>query len=308
MKETFGSGTNVIEGFEKFYDVLDKSGVLKDNEKKIEKNNEQNNEQNNLEQVKTKLFEKATENKNKKENTEDNDKKLISYSVEGVNPLKNIFNYNPQGNIGFDIGNKNEGFFATGDVDASLKGIDTDFGAGFKNKNINVGYKPESGLTYDFKKQFGDNTNLGINQSGFKFDTKLGENTDVNVNQSGFNVGTKLGENTNVNVNQSGARVDTKLGENTNVNLGYRNGDFNPSLTTKFKKTNIAVNPDRFNLNRTFEVGDDTKINLGGEVDFDGESKGKIDFTKEFIKGLNLKGGADTKGNYNVGLFADIKL
>ena len=29
MKETFGSGTDVIEGAKKFYDVLDKSGVLK---------------------------------------------------------------------------------------------------------------------------------------------------------------------------------------------------------------------------------------------------------------------------------------
>ena len=279
MKKTFGSGTNVIEGFEKFYDVLDKSGVIKDNEKK----NEKVNEQNNVEKVKPKLFEKATENKNKKENTEDNDKKLISYSAEGINPVKNIFNYNPKGNIGFDIGNKDKGFFATGDVDASLGGIDTDFAAGFKNKNINVGYKPESGVTYDLKKQFGDNTNLGINQSGFKFDTKLGENT-------------------NVNVNQSGAQVGTRFGENTNVNLGYRNGDFNPSLTTKFKETNIAVNPDRLDVNRTFEIGDDTRINLGGEVDFDGEAKGKIDFTKDFLnKKLQLYGGADTGGDFEVG-------
>ena len=281
MKETFGSGTNVIEGGKKFYDVLDKSGVLKNNEKK----NEQSNEQNNLEEVKTNLFQKATENKNKEKNNEDVDKdsKILSYDFKGINPSKNIFNYNPEANVGFDLGKKDEGFFATGDVDASLRGINTNFEAGFKNENVDIGFKPEKGVTFDLQKQFGDNTNL-------------------NINQSGFNVGTKLGENTNVNVNQSGARVDTKLGENTNVNLGYRNGDFNPSLTTKFKETNIAVNPNRLNLNRTFEIGEDTRINLGGEVDFDGESKGKIDFTKDFLnKKLQVYGGADTKGDFEVG-------
>ena len=274
MKETFGSGSNIVEGVNKYVDTLNKSGVLKDNEKK--------NENNNVKETKTNLFKKAFENKNKEENTEDKDSKIISYSVEGLNP-KNIFNYNPQGNFGFDLGDKNDGFFAIGDVDASRRGIDTNFETGFKNENVNVGYKPQSGLSYAFNKQFGDNTNLGVNQSGFKVDTKLGENT-------------------NVNINQSGAQFGTKLGEDTNVNLGYRDGDFNPSLTTTFKDTKIAVNPNKFDLNREFEIGDDTRINVGGEVDFDGESKGKIDFTKDFLnKKIQLYGGADTKGDFEVG-------
>jgi len=274
MKETFGSGTNIVEGVKQFYDTADQSGLFKNNEKK--------NENNNIEKVKTNLFNKANENKNKEKNNENKDSKIISYSFEGLNP-KNIFNYNPQANVGFDLGKKGDGFFATADVDASRRGIDTNFEAGFKNENVDIGFKPEKGIDFDLQKQFGNNTNL-------------------NINQSGFNVGTKFGENTNVNVNQSGARVNTKLGENTNLNLGYRNGDFNPSLTTKFKETNIAVNPDRFNLNRTFEIGDDTRINVGGEVDFDGESKGKIDFTKEFLnKKVQVYGGADTKGDFEVG-------
>jgi len=274
MKENLGSGTDIVKGLEKFYNVVDKSGLLNNNEKK--------NKNNNIEETKTNLFKKAFENKNKEEKKENKDSKIISYSVEGLSP-KNIFNYNPQGNIGFDLGKKGEGFFATGDVDASRRGVDTNFEAGFKNENIDIGFKPEKGVTLDLQKQFGDNTNL-------------------NINQSGFNVGTKFGENTNVNVNQSGAQVDTKLGENTNVNLGYRNGDFNPSLTTKFKETNIAVNPDRFNLNRTFEIGDNTRVNVGGEVDFDGEAKGNIDFTKDFLnKKVQLYGGADTKGDFEVG-------
>ena len=124
MKKTFGSGSNVVEGFEKFYNTLDKSGVLKNDEKKTEDNS--------IKETKTNLFKKAFENQNKEENTEDKDSKLISYSLEGINP-KNIFNYNPEGNIGFDLGDKNKGFFATGDVDASLRGIDTNFETGFKN-------------------------------------------------------------------------------------------------------------------------------------------------------------------------------
>ena len=232
MKETFGSGSNIVEGIKKFYNTADQSGAFKDNEKK--------NENNNIEETKTNLFKKAFENKNKEETTEDKDSKLISYSVEGLNP-KNIFNYNPKGNFGFDLGDKNDGFFAIGDVNASRRGIDTNFETGFKNQNVNVGYKPQSGLNYAFNKQLGDNTNLGVNQSGFKVDTKLGENT-------------------NVNINQSGAQFGTKLGEDTNVNLGYRDGDFN------------------------------------------GESKGKIDFTKDFLnKKIQLYGGADTKGDFEVG-------
>ncbi len=287
MKKTFGSGTDVVEGLEEFYNLVDKSGLLKSKKKKIEKNNEKNIEKNieedGLEEVKTNLFKKATENKNKEESTENKDSKLISYNFEGIDPRKNIFNYNPTGNVGFDIGNKDGGFFATGDINASLSGINTNFGAGFKNKNIDIGYTPDGGVNYDFNKKFGDNTNLGINQSGFKFDTKLGDNT-------------------NVNVNQSGAQVGTQFGENTNVNLAYRNGDFDPSLTTKFKDTNIAVNPDRLDLNRTFEIGDNTRVNVGGEVDFDGGAKGKIDFTKDFLnKKLQLYGGADTEGDFEVG-------
>ena len=191
MKETFGSGTNIVEGAKQFYDTVDQSGLLKNNEKK--------NENNNIEEVKTNLFKKATENKKIKESNENKDSKIISYDFKGINPSKNIFNYNPEANVGFDLGKKGEGFFATGDIDASRRGVDTNFEAGFKNENVDIAFKPEKGITLDLQKQFGNNTNL-------------------NINQSGFNIG-------------------TKFGENSNVNLGYRNGDFNPSLTTKSKPT-----------------------------------------------------------------------
>jgi len=262
MKETFGSGANVVKGLEKFYNVVDKSGLLKNNEKK----NEQSNEQNNLEEVKTNLFKKATENKNKEESNEDVDKdsKIISYDFKGINPSKNIFNYNPQANVGFDLGKKGEGFFATGDADVSLSGLDTNLQAGFKNENFNIGYNPEGGFNYGFNRQFGDNTNLGINQSGVQLGTQFGDNTDIN--------------------------------------LAYNNGNFNPSLNTNIRNTDIALNPNKLDLNRTFEIGDNTNVNLGGEVNFDGQTKADLEVTKDFLnKKLQLYGGVDTEGDYNVG-------
>mgnify|MGYP003127789846 FL=1 len=249
------SGTNIVKGIKDFYNLVDKSRLLTEDK---------------VNETKENLLNIAEENKNNnksesnKDTTSSDDSKLLSYNFQGLDPRKDIFNYNPQGNVGFDIGDKEGGFFATGDVDASLSGLNTDLQAGFKNENFNIGYTPQRGLNYGFNKQFGDNTNLDINQSG--------------------------------------AQLGTQFGDNTNVNLAYNNGNFNPSLNTNLLNTDIAVNPNRLDVNRTFEIGDDTRINVGGEVDFDGEAKGDIEFTKDFLnKKLQLYGGVDTQGGYETG-------
>ena len=242
------SGTNIVEGIKNFYNLVDQSGLLTEDK---------------VNETKENLLNIAEENKNN-ESESNGDPKFLSYNFKGLDPRKDIFNYNPKGNIGFDIGNKDGGFFATGDADASLSGLDTNLQAGFKNENFNIGYNPEGGFNYGFNRQFGDNTNLGINQSGVQLGTQFGDNTDIN--------------------------------------LAYNNGNFNPSLNTKLLNTDIAVNPNRFDVNRTFEIGDDTRINVGGEVDFDGEAKGDIEFTKDFLnKKLQLYGGLDTQGGYEAG-------
>ena len=242
------SGTNIVEGIKNFYNLVDESGLL--NEDKVN-------------QTKENLLNIAEENKNN-ESESNGDPKFLSYSLEGVNPLQNIFNYKPEGNIGFDIGNKDGGFFATGDADASLSGLDTNLQAGFKNENFNIGYNPEEGFNYGFNRQFGDNTNL--------------------------------------NINQSGAQVGTQLGDNTDINLAYNNGNFNPSLNTNIRNTDIALNPNKLDLNRTFEIGDNTNVNVGGEVNFDGQTKADLEVTRDFLnKKLKLYGGVDTEGDYNVG-------
>ena len=249
------SGPNIVKGIKDFYNLVDKSRLLTEDK---------------VNETKENLLNIAEENKNNnksesnKDTTSSDDSKLLSYNFQGLDPRKDIFNYNPQGNVGFDIGDKEGGFFATGDVDASLSGLNTDLQAGFKNENFNIGYTPQRGLNYGFNKQFGDNTNLDINQSG--------------------------------------AQLGTQFGDNTNVNLAYNNGNFNPSLNTNLLNTDIAVNPNRLDVNRTFEIGDDTRINVGGKVDFDGEAKGDIEFTKDFLnKKLQLYGGVDTQGGYEAG-------
>jgi len=248
------SGTNIVEGIKNFYNLVDQSGLL--NEEKVN-------------ETKENLFNIAEENKNnesesKGDTTSTNKSKFLSYNFKGLDPRKDIFNYNPEGNIGFDIGNKDGGFFATGDADASLSGLDTNLQAGFKNENFNIGYNPEGGFNYGFNRQFGDNTNLGINQSGVQLGTQFGDNTDIN--------------------------------------LAYNNGNFNPSLNTNIRNTDIALNPNKLDLNRTFEIGDNTNVNVGGEVNFDGQTKADLEVTKDFLnKKLQLYGGADTEGDYNVG-------
>ena len=248
------SGTNILKGVKDFYNLVDQSGLLTEDK---------------VNETKENLLNIAEQNKNnnsesKEDTTSSKDSKLLSYNFQGLDPRKNIFNYNPQANVGFDVGDKNRGLYATGDLDASLKGVNTNLQAGFKNENFDVSINPERGLNYQFNKQFGDNTN--------------------------------------VNINQSGAQVGTKLGDNTNVNLAYNNGNFNPSLNTNLLNTNISVNPNRLDVNRTFEIGDDTQIKVGGELDFDGEAKGDIEFTKDFLnKKLQLYGGVDTQGDYQGG-------
>ena len=246
------SGTNVLEGFKKYYDYVDQTGLL--NEEKVN-------------ETKENLLNIAEENKNnnsgsKKDTTSTDDSKLISFNFENLDPRTDIFNYNPRGNIGFNIGNEDEGFFTKGDVDASRSGLNTDFQAGFKNDNINVGYNLDRGLNYDFTKQFGDKTNLGINQSGVQF--------------------------------------GSQLGENTNVDLAYNNGNFDPSLKTNIKDTNLTINPKEFLLNKTFQLGEGD-LTLSGRVGFDGQTTGQIDYDREIGPGkLNIFYNPNDAGfNYN---------
>ena len=231
------SGTNIIKGIKDFYNLADQSGLLTEDK---------------VNETKENLLNIAEENKNENNKSESEgdttssaDSKLLSHNFQGLDPRKDIFNYDPQANIGFNVGDQDGGLYATGDLDASLKGVNTNLQAGFKNKNFDVSYHPESGLNLGFNEKFGDNTNININQS---------------------------------------------------------NGNFNPSLNTNIRNTDIALNPNKLDLNKTFEIGNNTNVNVGGEVDFDGQTKADLEVTRDFLnKQIQLYGGADTEGDFKVG-------
>ena len=231
------SGTNIIKGIKDFYHLADQSGLLTEDK---------------VNETKENLLNIAEENKNENNKSESEgdttssaDSKLLSHNFQGLDPRKDIFNYDPQANIGFNVGDQDGGLYATGDLDASLKGVNTNLQAGFKNKNFDVSYNPERGLNLGFNEKFGDNTNININQS---------------------------------------------------------NGNFNPSLNTNIRNTDIALNPNKLDLNKTFEIGNNTNVNVGGEVDFDGQTKADLEVTRDFLnKQIQLYGGADTEGDFKVG-------
>ena len=231
------SGTNIIKGIKDFYNLADQSGLLTEDK---------------VNETKENLLNIAEENKNENNKSESEgdttssaDSKLLSHNFQGLDPRKDIFNYDPQANIGFNVGDQDGGLYATGDLDASLKGVNTNLQAGFKNKNFDVSYNPERGLNLGFNEKFGDNTNININQS---------------------------------------------------------NGNFNPSLNTNIRNTDIALNPNKLDLNKTFEIGNNTNVNVGGEVDFDGQTKADLEVTRDFLnKQIQLYGGADTEGDFRVG-------
>ena len=231
------SGTNIIKGIKDFYNLADQSGLLTEDK---------------VNETKENLLNIAEENKNENNKSESEgdttssaDSKLLSHNFQGLDPRKDIFNYDPQANIGFNVGDQDGGLYATGDLDASLKGVNTNLQAGFKNKNFDVSYNPERGLNLGFNEKFGDNTNININQS---------------------------------------------------------NGNFNPSLNTNIRNTDIALNPNKLDLNKTFEIGNNTNVNVGGEVDFDGQTKADLEVTRDFLnKQIQLYGGADTEGDFKVG-------
>jgi hypothetical protein len=231
------SGTDIIKGIKDFYNLVDQSGLLTEDK---------------VNETKENLLNIAEENKNENNKSESEgdttssaDSKLLSHNFQGLDPRKDIFNYDPQANIGFNVGDQDGGLYATGDLDASLKGVNTNLQAGFKNKNFDVSYNPERGLNLGFNEKFGDNTNININQS---------------------------------------------------------NGNFNPSLNTNIRNTDIALNPNKLDLNKTFEIGNNTNVNVGGEVDFDGQTKADLEVTRDFLnKQIQLYGGADTEGDFKVG-------
>jgi len=271
------SGTNVVEGVTDFYNLIDRSGLL-DEEK--------------INETKNNLFNQAESNKENKEDTNNlinkEDKKdsdFFSYNIEGLDPRKNIFNYNPKGevNIDKDFGN----FELNAGVDASLKtGINPNYNIGFNNKNLNLDYG-DGGFKGNFNKEFGENANLNISARNGDFNPSFDTSilgTDFEVDKNRANIAKNfLNDKVNVNIAQN-------FDGGTDISGTYT-GDNNLRAT---------INPNEFLLSKTYQAGGGD-LTLSGKVPFDGGATGQVNYERELGPGeLNVFYNPNDYGfNYN---------
>tara|TARA_R100000152_G_C6765975_1_gene190852 strand:- start:284 stop:1273 length:990 start_codon:yes stop_codon:yes gene_type:complete len=258
------SGTNIIQGFKDYYDYVDKLGFL--DELKIN-------------ETKENLLNIAEENKNNNEENKNNgseskeDSNLISAKVEGINPLQNIFNYNPSGEL--DLSTQFGNFNVDAGVTGSLReGINPNYNIGFNTDNFNLNYG-DTGFTGNFNRELGENTNINV-------DAKDGE-INPSFDTSFLGTDFKLDKNqANLARNFLNDRVNVQLAQNFDGNTditGTYTGDEGLTAT---------VNPREFLLNKTFQVGGGD-LKLGGQVGMNGDTTGQIDYERELGPGkLNV--------------------
>lgn len=274
------SGTNIVKGATDFYNLVDRSGLLEEEKINETKNNLFNKAESNKENKENK---ENTNNLIKKENNQDSE--VFSYNIEGLDPRKNIFNYNPKGevNIDKDFGN----FEIDAGVDASLRsGINPNYNIGFNNDNLNLNYG-DGGFKGKFNKEFGENTNLNISARNGDFNPSF----DTSI----------LGTDFKLDKNQANIAKNF-LNDKVNVNIAQNfDGDTNISGTyTGDEGLRASINPNEFLLGKTFQIGGGD-LTLGGTVGFDGQTTGRVDYEKELGPGkLNVFYNPNDVGfNYN---------
>ena len=263
------SGTNPLEGIKKFYNLVDQSGLLTEDK---------------VNETKENLLNIAEENKNNESESKE-DSKFLSYNFEGVNPLQNIFNYNPSGELDLSTQFGNVDFDAG--VTGSLReGINPNYNIGFDNDNFKLNYG-DTGFTGNFNREFGEDTNLNVDAKNGEinpsFDTSfLGSDFKLDKNQA------------NIARNFLNDKVNVVLAQNFDGNTGIT------GTYTGDEGLTATINPNEFKLNKTFQVGGGD-LSLGGTVGFDGETTGQIDYDREIGPGkLNIFYNPNDAGfNYN---------
>ena len=263
------SGTNIVEGIKNFYNLVDQSGLLTEDK---------------VNETKENLLNIAEENKNNESESKE-DSKFLSYNFEGVNPLQNIFNYNPSGELDLSTQFGNVDFDAG--VTGSLReGINPNYNIGFNNDNLNLNYG-NTGFTGNFNREFGEDTNVNVDAKNGEinpsFDTSfLGSDFKLDKNQA------------NIARNFLNDKVNVVLAQNFDGNTGIT------GTYTGDEGLTATINPNEFKLNKTFQVGGGD-LSLGGTVGFDGETTGQIDYDREIGPGkLNIFYNPNDAGfNYN---------
>ena len=131
--------------------------------------------------------------------------------------------------------------------------------------------------------------NVNISAGGFKPDF-----TDIGNYNPNVNVSAKLGGDEGFYAD-AGAGASLQGGVNYNVGAGYKGKNVDAKVDTKGLQIGTGFG------------GDDTNVNVNLAQGFDGDTNVNVEGKKQLNKYLDLKGFADTKGDYGASVGFDFK-
>ena len=134
-----------------------------------------------------------------------------------------------------------------------------------------------------------DKKNINFSAGGFKPDF-----TDISNYNPNINVAANLGGDEGFYAD-AGAGASLQGGVNYNVEAGYKGKNVDAKVDTKGLQIGTGFG------------GDDTNVNVNLAQGFDGDTNVNVEGKKQLNKYLDLKGFADTKGDYGASVGFDFK-
>ena len=134
-----------------------------------------------------------------------------------------------------------------------------------------------------------DKKNVNISAGGFKPDF-----TDIGNYNPNVNIAANLGGDKGFYAD-AGAGASLQGGANYNVEAGYKGKNVDAKVDTKGLQIGTGFG------------GDDTNVNVNLAQGFDGDTNVNVEGKKQLNKYLDLKGFADTKGDYGASVGFDFK-
>ena len=134
-----------------------------------------------------------------------------------------------------------------------------------------------------------DKKNIDFSAGGFKPDF-----TDIGNYNPNVNIAANLGGDKGFYAD-AGAGASLQGGVNYNVEAGYKGKNVDAKVDTKGLQIGTGFG------------GDDTNVNVNLAQGFDGDTNVNVEGKKQLNKYLDLKGFADTKGDYGASVGFDFK-
>ena len=134
-----------------------------------------------------------------------------------------------------------------------------------------------------------DKKNINFSAGGFKPDF-----TDISNYNPNINVAANLGGDEGFYAD-AGAGASLQGGANYNAEAGYKGKNIDAKVDTKGLQIGAGFG------------GDDTNVNVNLAQRFDGDTNVNVEGKKQLNKYLDLKGFADTKGDYGASVGFDFK-